>query len=300
MTDYYPRNWQGYGGNPPQFQWPGGLRLAVNIMINIEEGAERNILDGDVQSENLFSGFSALPGLAHNRHYSSETLYAYGAKAGVWRLFYLLEEFQIPATFCVCGQALQRNPAIAEALKNSPHDIAGHGWRWLDYAGMDKEQERQHIRKTIETITIMTGKKVSGWYTGRKSRNTRALIIEEGLKYDSDDYSDDFPFWIPVNDGHHLIIPYTLINNDVQYCLSPGWNTPQQAFEHLKITFATLYRESQQHPMIMTLGLHSRLSGHPGRCEAIRRFIEYAQNYPNAGFVTRETIADTCFRQLPP
>lgn len=300
MTKFYPRNWQGYCNKPPQINWPDGIRLAVNIMINVEEGAERNILDGDSQSENLFSGFSALPAVQAGRHYSSETMYAYGARSGIWRLFNLLEEFQIPATFLCCGQALERNPALTSALATSAHDIMGHGWRWIDYAAMDKEQERRHIQSTLEIIRSSTGKEAVGWYTGRKSPNTRELIIEAGLKYDSDDYSDDFPFWIPAESGHHLIIPYTLINNDVQYCLSPGWNSPQTALDHLIMTFDALYRESQQQPMMMTIGLHSRLSGQPGRSEAIRRFIEYVQQFEYADFITREMIASTCHEQLKP
>ena len=300
MTEYYPRNWQGYCNKPPQLDWPDNVRLAINIMVNIEEGAERNILDDDSQSENVFSGFSALPAVQAGRHYSSETMYAYGARSGAWRLIRLFEEFRIPATFLCCGLALQRNPALTEVLAISPHEIMGHGWRWFDYAEMSKDQERQHIRQTLDLIKQTTGKEVTGWYTGRKSPNTRKLIIEAGLKYDSDDYSDDYPFWIAADSGHHLIIPYTLINNDVQYCLSPGWNSPLSALEHLTMTFDALYRESHQQPTMMTLGLHSRLSGHPGRCETVRRFIEYVQNHEYAGFTTREVIASTCYEQLKP
>ena len=199
---------------------------------------------------------------------------------------------------------MERNPAFAEALKHSLHDIAGHGLRWFDYRDMPEIEEREHIHQTLQiihqTLQIihkMTGKQVQGWYTGRKSENTRRLIIEEGLKYDSDDYSDDYPFWITTPAGKHLIIPYTLINNDIQYCLQPGWNSPQAALDHLKMTFDCLLRESQKQPMLMTIGLHARLSGHPGRTEAMRQFIQYALKHPDACFLTRERVADAMTKE---
>lgn len=298
MTDYYPRNWEGCGSRRPTVAWPDQKTLAINIVINLEEGAERNVLDDDDCSENRFSGFPPLPSIA-GRHYSSESLYAYGSRAGSWRLLQLLNHFDIPATFFACGQALERNPSLADALHDSDHEVAGHGLRWIDYSKLDEDTERQHIQQTLNIIQSTTGKTATGWYTGLKSPHTRRLLIEAGLKYDSDDYSDDHPFWLPVEDRRHLVIPYTLINNDIQYCLPAGWSCPENAYHHLKMTFDALYRESKCQPATMTIGLHCRLSGQPGRSEAIRHFIEYAQAHQDIWFTTRANIARCYYEQSP-
>ncbi len=296
MNDYHPRNWQGYAGQIPDYQWPDQQRIAINLVINYEEGAERNVLDGDSESENLFSGFPCLKSFRGERHFSSESLFAYGARAGCLRLLKILDEFDIPATLFACGQALERNPALTEKLKHSSHELAGHGYRWIDYRYMSSEEENIDIRQCIQTIHRLTGKPVTGWYTGRTSPNTRKLLIDANLLYDSDDYSDDLPFWISIDSREHLIIPYTLINNDIQYCLPAGWNSPETAFQHLKATFDALYREGTKGPTLMSIGLHSRLSGHPGRSEAIRLFIRYALSHDHIWFTTRADIANYLLR----
>ena len=295
-TTSYPRNLQGYSGNPPPFRLPGNRKLAINLILNLEEGAERNILDGDPGSEHYLTSFPGITTSRHRaRHPSSESLFAYGSRAGFWRLARLLDEFSVPMTVFACGLALERNPAIAEKLAVSDHEIAGHGWRWIDYNELTREQEREHILKTLSTIHQSTGKLPRGWYTGRKSNHTRELVIEAGLQWDSDDYSDDYPWWL----GRHLVIPYTLANNDCLYGCSPGWITPDHFFQHLKSTFDCLYRESEERSTLMSIGLHSRLSGHPGRCEAIRCFLDYAINYPDVMFMTRSAFADLWSRQCP-
>ena len=289
----YPRNWAGYAGQPPTLKLPENQRLAINLVLNLEEGAERNVLDGDDASEHYLSSFPGLPARTGARHPSSESLFAYGSRVGFWRLKRLFDEFNVPVTVFACGQALARNPAIAEALGQSDHEIAGHGWRWIDYQHFSKAEEREHLLRTLDTIHQMTGKLARGWYTGRKSMHTRELVIAAGLQWDSDDYSDDYPWW----HGDHLVIPYTLLNNDCLYGSSPGWITSGHFYQHLKNTFDCLYREGQKQPTIMTVGLHCRLSGHPGRSEAIRQFLQYATTFPDILFTTRSTIADLWSQQ---
>ena len=296
MTDIlspYPRSWTGYAGHPPILELPEKQRVAINLILNLEEGAERNVLDGDDSSEHYLTSFPGLPARTGARHPSSESLFAYGSRAGFWRLHRLFDEFNVPITVFACGQALERNPAIAEALGRSDHEIAGHGWRWIDYQHFSKEEEREHLSRTLDTILKTTGKQAKGWYTGRKSMHTRKLVIEAGLQWDSDDYSDDYPWWYEK----HLVIPYTLLNNDCLYGSTPGWITSNHFFQHLKNTFDCLYREGRQQPAIISIGLHCRLSGHPGRSEAIRNFLQYVSSYSDVWFTTRSNIADLWTQQ---
>ncbi|WP_062268595.1 polysaccharide deacetylase family protein [Endozoicomonas arenosclerae] len=299
MSDYYPRNLNGISDTPEQFLWPDGSRLVINLVLNYEEGSERNILDGDQASEHYLSGFPALPCLVGERHYSSESLFSYGSRSGCWRLLRLFDMFNIPVTVFACGLALERNPAFARALGEGSHEVAGHGHRWIDYRLFTPEDEAADIRKCLTTIFAHTGKKASGWYTGRKSPNTRRLVIEAGLLYDSDDYSGDYPWWLPSNDKKHLVIPYTLVNNDCLYGTSPGWTSPSCFLDHLKATFNSLYHENSQQTRIMSVGLHSRISGHPGRSEAIHQFIQYVQTHQQVSFITREALAREWMKQCP-
>ncbi|MGI9282100.1 MAG: polysaccharide deacetylase family protein [Endozoicomonas sp.] len=299
MNDYYPRNLNGISDRPSRFLWPDGSQLLINLVLNYEEGSERNILDGDPASENYLSGFTALPSLTGERHYSSESLFNYGSRSGCWRLLRIFQTFNVPITVFACGQALERNPAFAKALGESPHEVAGHGYRWIDYRAFRTEDEAVDMSRCLQSIETLTGKKASGWYTGRKSINTRRLVIEAGLLYDSDDYSGDYPWWLSVKENKHLVIPYTLINNDCLYGTSPGWSSPVHFLDHLKATFDSLYHEESGLSRIMSVGLHSRISGHPGRSEAIRLFIEYALAHSKARFITREELALQWLRQCP-
>ncbi len=282
----------GYSHHIPKVVWPRNARLALNFVLNYEEGAESNVLDGDDYSECYLTDLPGAMALKGERHLSVESLFEYGSRAGVWRLLRLFDEFNIPITIFVTGLALERNPALAEILKNSIHEIAGHGYRWMNYRTTNESLEREHIQKTIEIIQTLTQKKVIGWYTGRRSSHTQQLIVEAGLRYDSDSYADDLPYWVQVSNQAHLIIPYQMDTNDARYALSPGWNTGEDFFQYLKASFECLYREGVLFPKMMTVGIHARLSGRPGRCEALRRFINFVKSFDDVWICRREDIAN--------
>lgn len=281
----------GYGRKLPKVIWPNHARVALNFVLNYEEGSESNIMDGDEHSETYLSDLPGAIPLNKERHLSVESLFEYGSRAGIWRLLNLFEEHHIPLTIFATGLALERNPAFVEALKHSTHEIAGHGYRWIDYRMMSESLEREHIKKTIETIQTLCHKKVVGWYTGRRSVNTRRLIVQAGLQYDSDSYADDLPYWVQVDSRPHLIIPYQLDTNDARYATSPGWNTGEDFYQYLKAAFDCLYREGLHSPKMMTVGIHPRLSGRPGRCEALQRFINYVKEFDHVWICQRKDIA---------
>lgn len=293
------RDLVGYANNYPKVIWPQQAKVAVNFVLNYEEGAESNILNGDKQSESYLTDLPGLLPLEGQRHLGSESMFEYGSRAGVWRLLTLFDEFKIPLTIFAVGLALDRNQELAKKLKASSHEVAGHGYRWINYRTMDIDQEREHIRKTIEILEQITQKKVKGWYTGRRSENTRKLVVEAGLKYDSDSYADDLPYWLEVDKKNHLVIPYSLDTNDSRYATSPGWDNGEDFYQHLKATFDNLYREGAQHPKMMTVALHARLSGRPGRCEALRRFIEYIKTFDKVWICRREEISDFWYENHP-
>ncbi len=279
------RDFIGYGERPPKGMWPA--RIAVNFVLNYEEGAEECVLDGDAQSEAFLvdlPGVTAITG----RHLNAESLYEYGSRAGVWRILRLFDEYQIPITLFATGLALERNGELALKLKESRHEIAGHGYRWIDYHSVGEAIEREHILKTIGIVRNL-GKEMKGWYTGRISPNTRKLVVEAGLKYDSDSYADDLPYWVNVGERKHLIIPYSLDTNDFRYATSPGWCNGGNFLQYLKASFDCLYREGGK---MMSIGLHCRLSGRPGRIEALRGFIEYIKSFDEVWICRREEIAD--------
>ncbi|OJU81059.1 MAG: hypothetical protein BGO10_00590 [Chlamydia sp. 32-24] len=287
----FMRDFIGYKGSFPKDCWPDKAKIAVNFVINYEEGSERNILDGDAQSEEYLSDWPLLTALKEKRSLSSESLFEYGSRAGIWRLLGLFDEYSLPLTIFTTGLSLERNEPLADKFKNSEYEIAGHGYRWINYADMPESQEREEIDKTIDSIEKLTNKKIYGWYTGRKSKHTRKIIIDLGLLYDSESYADDLPYWMQENGKKHLIIPYTLDTNDARYTTSPGWSNGEAFFQHLKMTFDCLYREGKTFPKMMTVALHARLSGKPGRCEAIRNFIEYITSKELVWICTREQIA---------
>ena len=278
--------------------WPYDARIAVNFVLNYEEGAERNVRDGDRESESCLTGFPGFTARS-GRHESCESLFRYGAGPGYQRLLDLFDEFGISATLFACGQALARNPDLCERLAAGNHEIAGHGWRWIDYQHVPRQQEKEHVQQTLETISRLTKKSVTGWYTGRKSYNTRSLIIEAGINYDADAYDDDLPYYLQHDAGHHLIIPYSLVTNDCNYLVAPGWSSPEAGWQNLRYAFDCLYRESAGRPAMMSVGLHCRISGYPGRAEALRRFIEYICKRDGVWICRREDIA-TCWRKSVP
>ncbi|MGB4336482.1 MAG: polysaccharide deacetylase family protein [Chromatiaceae bacterium] len=285
------RDLVGYGGRPPQPLWPGEARVAVQFVLNIEEGAESCILNGDAQSEAYLHELPGRPARLGERDLSVEGMYEYGSRAGVWRILDLFSARGLPLTAFVVGQALELNPGIAQALRAAGHEIAGHGYRWLDYRDIPADEERRHIRRTLDIIERLSGQRPVGWYTGRVSHHTRQLLREEGrLLYSSDAYNDDLPYWLPGSPAH-LIIPYTLVNNDARYLLPHGFAGGDDFFSLLKDAFDFLWGEGARHPKMMSVGLHGRISGHPARAMALGRFLDYVQSHDRVWICRREEIA---------
>ena len=293
------RDFIGYGKSQPHPKWPNQARLAINFVINIEEGAERNIIEGDATSENYLTELASRPSLQGERDYFSESIFEYGSRCGVWRLLELFEQHNLKVTVWACGMALEKNPPLAIHLFDNGHELAGHGYRWIDYYPIPLEMERLHIAKTIGIIEHYTGNKPYGWYTGRKSAHTRKLLVEAGIQYDSDSYADDLPYWKLVDDHPHLIIPYTFDVNDAKYFLSPGWMSGEDFLTYLKNTVHCLYREGSHLPKMMTVALHARISGHPGRAEIISRFLDFLQDFPLLWITTRQQIAQHWYHYHP-
>ena len=292
METYYPRDVQGYGPAPPKANWPHGARLAVQFVVNYEEGGENCVLHGDPASEAFLSeivGARALPG---QRHMSMESIYEYGSRVGVWRLFELFRERQVPVTVFAVAMALQRNPAVAEAALAHGFEICSHGYRWIDYQEVPEAVEREHLQRAIEIIRDLTGERPLGWYTGRTGPNTRRLVVEEGgFLYDADDYNDDLPFWTEVAARPHLVVPYTLDSNDMRFATAQGFNSGDQFFAYLRDAFDVLYAEGAHTPRMMSVGLHCRLVGRPGRFAALRRFVDHVLAHDEVWCCRRIDIA---------
>jgi putative urate catabolism protein len=284
------RDLVGYGGRPPDPQWPGEARVAVQFVLNVEEGAESSIVNGDAESEAYLHELPGRPPRRAQRDPSVESLYEYGSRAGVWRLLDLFSERELPLTVFAAGRALELNPPLAAALRDAGHEIAGHGYRWLDYHQIPAEEEREHIRRTVQVIESLCGRRPVGWYTGRVSLNTRRLLREEGgFLYDSDAYNDDLPYFAP--DSRNLIIPYTLVNNDARYLLPTGFACGEQFFQHLRDAFDLLWHEGARQPKMMSVGLHGRISGHPARAMALARFLDHVRARDQVWICRREAIA---------
>lgn len=289
----YPRDLMGYGAHPPAAAWPGGARIAVQFVLNYEEGGENCILHGDRASEAFLSEIIGADQRVGVRHMSMESIYEYGARVGVWRLLRLFEESEVPLTVFAVAMALERNPRVCEAFLKAGHELCSHGQRWIDYQYVPEEQERAHIQQAIEVFERLTGARPLGWYTGRTSPNTRRLVMEAGgFLYDADDYNDDLPWWTRRPDGAlHLVIPYTLDANDMRFASPQGFNAGEQFYGYLKDSFDTLYAEGAETPRMMSIGLHCRLVGRPGRFAALKRFIDYARRHRDVWFCRRIDIA---------
>ena len=293
MDDQYPRNLVGYGQQPPHPRWPNNARIAVQIVLNYEEGGENCILHGDPASEAFLSEIVGADARKGVRHMSMESIYEYGSRAGVWRLLRIFKEYQVPVTIFAVGMAVERNPAVIEAMVDAGHEICSHGYRWIDYQYVNEDQEREHIGLAIAAIENVTGRRPLGWYTGRTSPNTRRLVVEEGgFLYDADDYSDDLPFWDHQHGTPHLVIPYTLDVNDMRFATPQGFNTGDQFFSYLKDTFDLLYSEGKETPKMMSVGLHCRLAGRPGRATSVARFLEYVTSFDDVWLCRRIDIAN--------
>ena len=294
MSDY-PRDMIGYGKQPPQANWPGQARIALQFVLNYEEGGENNVLHGDAGSEQFLSeiiGAAAYP----DRHMSMESIYEYGSRAGAWRLLREFEARGLPLTVFAVAMALQRNPPLAEELVRLDHEIACHGLRWIHYQQVDEAVEREHMQQALAILTDLTGQAPLGWYTGRDSPNTRRLVVEQGgLLYDSDYYGDDLPLWqrVETRDGNrsHLVIPYTLDNNDMRFATAQGFNSGEQFYQYLRDSFDVLYAEGEQTPRMMSVGLHCRLVGRPGRFRALQRFLDHVQAHDRVWICRRADIA---------
>lgn len=297
MTPDYPRDLVGYGRNPPHADWPGGARIAVQFVLNYEEGGENSVLHGDAGSEQFLSeiiGAQSYPA----RHLSMESIYEYGSRVGVWRILREFERRNLPLTVFGISMALERHPELTAAFVELGHEIACHGWRWIHYQNVDEATEREHMRRGTDIIRRMTGGQWPlGWYTGRDSPNTRRLVVEHGgYEYDSDYYGDDLPFWTSVttSDGQirpHLIVPYTLDANDMRFATPQGFNTAEQFLTYLRDTFDTLYAEGAEAPRMMSVGMHCRLLGRPGRFVALQRFLDHLAKHEKVWVCRRIDIA---------
>lgn len=288
----YPRDMVGYASNPLNPRWPDEARIAVQFVINYEEGGENCLLHGDAASEAFLSEIIGAKPLEGARNMNMESVYEYGSRAGFWRLHRLFEERALPVTVYGVTMALERNPEAVAAMLEADWEIASHGYRWIDYQHYDLEQERNHLRRAVEVHTRVTGERPLGWYTGRVSPNTRQLVVEEGgFLYDSDSYADDLPYWITDYARPHLVIPYTLDNNDMRFATTQGFNSGDQFYAYLKDAFDVLYEEGQSAPKMMSIGLHCRLAGRPGRARALVRFLDYVQDHDQAWICKRIDIA---------
>jgi len=292
----YPRDMIGYGRNPPQADWPGDARLALQFVLNYEEGGENNVLHGDPGSEQFLSEIIGAPAYPA-RHMSMESIYEYGSRAGVWRLLREFESRGLPLTVFAVAMALQRNPPLAAELVRLDHEIACHGLRWIHYQDVAESVEREHMQQALDIIEQLTGKPCEGWYTGRDSPNTRRLVVEQGsLLYDSDYYGDDLPLWQRVETAAgerraHLVVPYTLDANDMRFATAQGFNSGEQFYQYLRDSFDLLYAEGAQAPKMMSVGLHCRLVGRPGRMRALQRFLDYVQQHEQVWICRRIDIA---------
>ena len=292
MSNSYPRDLIGYAGSPPEAKWPGKARIAVQFVLNYEEGGESAILHGDAASESFLSemiGASALQGV---RHMAMESLYEYGSRVGVWRVLELFRRYDLPLTIFGVAMAMQRNPAAVEAFMKAGHEIASHGWRWIDYQYLPIDIEREHMQHAIEIQLRLTGEPPLGWYAGRTSPNTRKLVVENGgFIYDADDYSDELPFYDTRYEKPQLVVPYTLDANDMRFAVVQGFNSGEQFYHYLKDSFDVLYAEGQRTPRMLSVGLHCRLIGRPGRLAALQRFLEYVAAKPQVWVARRIDIA---------
>jgi putative urate catabolism protein len=295
----YPRDLAGYGEHPPHPRWPGGARIALQFVLNYEEGAEMSVLHGDAASETFLSeivGAQAFPA----RHMSMESLYEYGSRAGVWRLLRLFRERQVPVTVFGVAMALLRHPRVVEAFLRDGHEIASHGFRWVSYQHADAAAERDHVARAVEAIRALTGRVPEGWYTGRDSPNTRRLVVEHGgFVYDADSYADDLPYWVEVDCARgrvpHLVVPYALDTNDMRFATPQGFNSGDQFFAYLRDAFDALYAEGDpaaaDAPKMLSIGLHCRLAGRPARIAALARFLDHVRAHDGVWCARRIDIA---------
>jgi len=304
MTETYPRDLKGHGRRAPHARWPGNARIALQFVLNYEEGSENSVLHGDAGSEQFLSELFN-PAAFPARHLSMESIYEYGARAGVWRVLREFERRRLPLTIFGVSMALERCPEVTAAFVELGHEIACHGWRWISYQNVDVATEREHMQRGMEIIRKLIGERVFGWYTGRDSPNTRRLVADYGgFEYDSDYYGDDLPFWLQVKktDGSlapHLVVPYTLDCNDMRFALPQGFSHGDEFYQYLRDAFDVLYAEGDEHPAMMSVGMHCRLLGRPGRLRALQRFLDHVQHHERVWVTRRLDIARHWRREFP-
>lgn len=297
-SEDYPRDMRGYGQHPPAANWPQGARIAVQFVINYEEGGEHCVLHGDAEAEVFLSEIIGAAPVEGQRNMNMESIYEYGSRAGFWRLHRMFTERDFPVTVFGVAMALQRNPDAVAAMRSSGWEIASHGYRWLDYQFVDEMTEREHLRKAIAIHTCETGERPAGWYLGRCSPNSHRIASEEGgFSYNSDTYSDDLPYWDYSFATPQLMVPYTLDANDMRFATPQGFNCGQQFFDYLKDSFDVLHAEGGR---MMSIGLHCRLAGRPGRAHALGRFLDYVATHDDAWVATRLDIAEHWRAHHPP
>ena len=286
------RNLVGYGQKDFKIEWPNKAKIAVQFVLNYEEGGENCVLNGDKYSETFLSEIIGAKPI-EGRHMNMESIYEYGSRRGFWRIYKNFNDRKIPLTIFGVGLALEKNKEICLAIKESNFEIVSHGYKWIDYQFINEDIEKEHIIKSYEIIKSIFGEYPLGWYTGRTSPNTRRLIVENtNVIYDSDSYSDDLPYWEKINNKQHLIIPYTLDNNDMRFATNQGFNSGEQFFQYLKDSFDCLYKEGETNPKMMSIGLHCRLIGRPGRIQSLLKFLDYIQQFKDVWICKRNEIAE--------
>ncbi len=300
MTTVYPRDMVGYGERPPHPRWPENARVAVQFVINYEEGGENSILHGDAASEAFLSEISGARPYPGVRHANMESIYEFGSRAGFWRLHRLFTARHIPVTVFGVAMALERNPQAVEAMLTAGWEIASHGWRWIDYQFMPADEEERHLERAVEIHTRSTGQAPAGFYLGRTSPDTHRIVAGHGgFVYSSDSYADELPYWIVDYANPLLIVPYTLDANDMRFAATPGFNSGDQFFTYLKDTFDFLYAEGETEPKMMSVGLHCRIVGRPGRAAALARFLDHVQGHAHVWLARRIDIAKHWMRHFP-
>lgn len=290
------RNLVGYGQKDFKIEWPNKAKIAVQFVLNYEEGGENCVLNGDKYSETFLSEIIGAKPI-EGRHMNMESIYEYGSRRGFWRIYKNFNDRKIPLTIFGVGLALEKNKEICLAIKESNFEIVSHGYKWIDYQFINEDIEKEHIIKSYEIIKSIFGEYPLGWYTGRTSPNTRRLVVENtNVIYDSDSYSDDLPYWEKINDKQHLIIPYTLDNNDMRFATNQGFNSGEQFFQYLKDSFDCLYKEGETNPKMMSIGLHCRLIGRPGRIQSLLKFLDYIQQFKDVWICKRNEIAEHWYK----
>lgn len=299
MSEIYPRDLVGYGGTPPDPKWPGGARVAISFVLNVEEGSETNILHGDTRNE---GGLSEVVGGRHpagQRDLGMESLYDYGPRAGFWRIHKLFQDRGLPMTVYACAMALERNPVATEAMAKAGWEFASHGWRWINHYELSEDEEREHIARAVEITQRLTGQRPRGFYARyAPSANTRRLLVEEGgFLYDSDSYSDDLPYWVRESGKDHLVIPYALDTNDVKFGAPASYGSGEDFFRYLTDAFDQLWEEGAEAPKMLSVGLHQRLVGRPGRARQLARFLDHVMAKGDSWICRRIEIAEHWHRE---